>query len=38
MEAYISEHTHAEFSHGICPKCMKKHYPDFVDENGNLKV
>jgi len=24
MEAYISEHTDAEFSHGICPDCYKK--------------
>ena len=28
MEAYITEHTHAEFSHGICPDCAKKHYPE----------
>jgi methyl-accepting chemotaxis protein len=27
VESYIREHTEAEFSHGICPKCMAKHYP-----------
>lgn len=32
IEAYIRDHSEAEFSHGICPECMKKHYPDFVDE------
>ena len=24
LEAYIQEHTDAAFTHGICPKCMKK--------------
>ena len=29
IEAYISEHSKAEFSHGICPECAEKLYPDF---------
>ena len=28
VEAYIEEHTHAAFSHGICPECMKKDHPE----------
>jgi hypothetical protein len=32
IEAYISEHSEAEFSHGICPECAKKLYPDFYDD------
>ena len=28
IEEYISRHTDAQFSHGLCPKCMKKHYPE----------
>lgn len=32
VEAYISEHTDADFSHGLCPECMKALYPDFVKE------
>ena len=28
IEAYISEHSAAEFSHGICPECVEKLYPD----------
>lgn len=28
IEAYIREHSEAEFSHGICPECAKKLYPD----------
>lgn len=31
VEFYISQHTEAEFSHGICPDCRKKHYPEFED-------
>ncbi|MCF8034160.1 MAG: PAS domain-containing protein [Desulfarculaceae bacterium] len=26
LEAYISEHSEAEFSHGICPECREKYY------------
>jgi len=29
LEKYIGEHSEAEFSHGICPDCMKKHFPDY---------
>lgn len=29
LEQYITEHSEAEFSHGICSECAKKHYPDF---------
>jgi len=27
IETYIHAHSEAEFSHGICPECMKKLYP-----------
>jgi len=35
IEAYIGDHSEAEFSHGICPECAKELYPDFNvhDEN-----
>jgi len=29
METYISEHSAADFSHGICPECAKKLYPEY---------
>ena len=32
LETYIREHTEAQFSHGICPTCLEKHYPDLVEE------
>jgi hypothetical protein len=28
IEHYIQTHSDAEFSHGICPACVKKLYPD----------
>lgn len=28
IESYISKHSDVEFSHGICPDCSKKLYPD----------
>ena len=32
IEAYISEHSSAEFSHGICPDCAKKIYPGYTKD------
>ena len=29
VETYIRQHSEVEFSHGICPECLKKHYPDY---------
>ena len=39
IEKYIQQHTDAEFSHGICPDCMKELYAEFdVDASaGNVK-
>lgn len=28
LEAYIRDHSEAEFSHSICPDCIKQLYPD----------
>jgi two-component system, OmpR family, response regulator VanR len=28
IEGYIRDHSEADFSHGICPECAKKLYPD----------
>lgn len=28
IESYIRGHSEADFSHGICPECAKKYYPD----------
>lgn len=29
MEAYISLHSEAQFSHTFCPNCGREHYPEF---------
>jgi len=29
LEKYIQERSGTQFSHGICPECAKKHYPDY---------
>ncbi len=26
LEQYVAEHTDADFSHGVCPSCMREHY------------
>ena len=36
IETYISEHSEALFSHGLCPECIKKLYPD-IDVNQTKK-
>lgn len=32
IEEYITSHTEADFSHGICPECAKKLYPEIYEE------
>jgi len=29
VEVYVTQHSEAQFSHGICPECVKKLYPEF---------
>ncbi len=37
LEEYISQHSEAQFSHGICEACLKKYHGNFVnqDDQGN---
>ncbi len=32
IEVYVHKHSEADFSHGICPECAKKLYPEFYKE------
>ena len=32
LETFISQRTEAEFSHGVCPSCVSKHYPAYSDK------
>ncbi len=29
VETYISEHSDADFTHGICPECVQRLYPEY---------
>lgn len=31
VEAFVQAHTHAYFSHGICPLCMETHFGDMTN-------
>ena len=32
IESFLHSHSDTKFSHGICPDCAKKLYPEFADE------
>jgi AmiR/NasT family two-component response regulator len=32
VAVYVRDHSEANFSHGICPDCMKKLYPDYYED------
>lgn len=32
VEQYLRAHTEAEFSHGLCPDCIRRLYPEYADE------
>ncbi len=32
IESYISAHSSARFTHGMCPDCTRKHFPSVYDE------
>ena len=34
LEKYFGEHLDLEFSHGICPDCAQKLYPEFVKDKA----
>jgi hypothetical protein len=33
IEAYVQDRSEAEFSHGICPECAEKLYPEFFGKD-----
>jgi PleD family two-component response regulator len=34
VETYIQARSQAQFSHGICPECMRRLYPGYCDRHG----
>jgi len=35
VEAYVSKHSEAQFSHSFCPECVKLHYGDLLEEEDS---
>lgn len=33
MEAYLAEHSKADFTHGVCPECAERHYGEVLRDN-----
>lgn len=31
IEAYVRDNSDADFSHGICPECLRRHYPQYCE-------
>lgn len=38
VEAYVGKHSQAQFSHGVCPECMKIHYPEYDEADEDDPV
>lgn len=34
VEEYLSAHSEVDFSHGLCPDCMKRLFPEYYEEDG----
>lgn len=37
VEEYIRRHLDTEFTHGICPDCVREHFPDVIIEEPNAR-
>ncbi len=37
IDDYVSSHSDADFSHGICPECLEKHYKELTDSNLSVR-
>lgn len=35
IEEYVRERTDADFSHGICPSCARRLYPDLIEDGDD---
>jgi len=33
IESYVQRHTLADFSHGVCPDCLKEQFPEYSGKN-----
>jgi DNA-binding NarL/FixJ family response regulator len=35
IEIYIKDRSQADFTHGICPDCMREHFPEIADKQDD---
>jgi len=35
VDVYVSEHSEAQFSHGLCEECSRKLYPEYYKDNDS---
>ncbi len=38
VETYIGQHTDAQFTHGLCPDCIKKYFPGLNPEDLDIEA
>jgi len=38
IEIYLSKHSHLDFTHTLCPDCVKHFYPEYYDQLQMLKA
>ncbi|MCU0412136.1 MAG: tetratricopeptide repeat protein [Bacteroidetes bacterium] len=38
LESYIMTHSEAEFTHGLCPDCLAKFYPEYIKRKDAADV
>ena len=31
VDIYIEKYSHADVTHGVCPDCMRRYYPDLIE-------
>jgi hypothetical protein len=31
VETYVQEHSEATFTHGVCPDCLRRYYPELEE-------
>ncbi len=37
IEDYVRKHSEAQFSHGVCPSCFRRHFPDIYAQKHGPK-
>jgi two-component system, response regulator PdtaR len=38
VEVYVKDHTEAQFTHGLCPDCARRLYPDYHSADDDIET